>query len=84
MDIMELGAIEEIDPERSSEFAQFLDTAFASVVRVPGYTQWWDQFKGIFRQMSPSYYARIESADPPNLLEFMPWFALEDAELEEA
>ena len=73
-----------IDPKRSTEFAQFLDVAFASVVRTPGGTQWWDRFKGLFQPLSPGYYARIESADPPNLLEYIPWSVPDASEFEEA
>ena len=69
-----------IDPQRSSEFARFLDTAFATTVRAPGFAQWWDHFKGIFGQWSPSYLDRIEQADVPGLGAAMPWLFEERAD----
>ena len=73
-----------IDPTRSNEFAEFLDTGFAAVIRTPGFGQWWEQFKGLVQGLNPDYYDRIEALDPPNMLEFIPWFAPENSELEDA
>ncbi len=73
-----------IDPRRTGEFAQFLDTAFASTVSAPGFSQWWDHAKAIVHEISPEYAAQIEAEDAPNLLDGMPWFVPDESELERA
>ena len=72
-----------IDPKKSNEFARFLDTGFASVVRAPGFAQWWDHFKGAFRQWGPSYVDTIEQAEVRGLEHSMPWLLADATEQEE-
>jgi hypothetical protein len=38
----------------------------------------------VFQQMNPHYYSIIEHVDPPNLLEYVPWFASDESERESA
>ena len=65
-----------IDPRRSTDFAQFLDGAFAATVRTPGFSQWWSRFKGIVDRVGISDYVQhIDRSDPPDLLTYMPWYA---------
>ena len=70
-----------IDPHRSGDFAQFLDSAFASTVKTPGGSQWWDQFKTLMLELAPDYVGRIDAAQPPDLLASTPWFVPEDSEM---
>ena len=58
----------------------FVDTAFASTVRAPGFGKWWHQFKPLFQAVAPAYVKRIDADSPPNMLEATPWFVPEDHE----
>ena len=73
-----------INPQRSGDLAQFLDTAFAGTVGAPGFAQWWDQMKTILRPMAPTYVDRIDAIPRPDMLAGAPWYAPDGAESEEA
>ena len=70
-------------PDRSDQFATFIDTAVAITAGAPGFSQWWSRFKGALQAMVPSYVDRIDqiaqSPDTPDLLEFMPWFVPDES-----
>ena len=69
-------------PDRSDQFASFIDTSVAFMAHTPGLSQWWNKWKRTVggQDATKSYVAHIERMSPPDLLEALPWFEPDDSE----
>ena len=69
-------------PDRSDSFAQFIDGAASSSLNL--FPQWWKTFRGAPEFFAPNYTRHVgdlaRQADAPDVLEFMPWFAVDESE----
>jgi len=73
------------DPRGENPVTDVVNVSFATLIRLPGYQQWWRQYSAAWKIFAPDYVRRIEElAEPyPSVYEFAPWLEPTDEELRE-
>ena len=73
------------DPKSKNPVTQLVMITFATLVRLPGFQQWWRQYRTVYEQIAPAYVQKIEELGDsyPNVYEFAPWIEPTDKELQE-
>jgi hypothetical protein len=73
------------DPKGENPGTEAVNVTFATVIRLPGYQQWWRRYSPPWRLFAPDYVRMIEELAEhyPSVYEFAPWFEPTDEELRE-
>ena len=74
-----------VDPEGKNPVTQLVIITFATLVRLPGFQQWWRQYGTVHELISPDYVRKIDELGDsyPSVYEFCPWLEPTDEELRE-
>jgi hypothetical protein len=73
------------DPKGENPVTYLVDTTFATLVRLPGFQQWWRQYRLPYQTIAPDYLRKIEELGDsyPSVYQFAPWIEPTDEELRE-
>ena len=73
------------DPKGENPVTHLVDTTFATLVRLPGFQQWWRQYRLPYQTIAPDYLRKIEELGDsyPSVYQFAPWIEPTDEELRE-
>jgi len=73
------------DPRRENPVTDVVNVTFGTLVRLPGFQQWWRQYSAAWKVFAPDYVRKVEEfAEPyPSVYEFDPWIEPTDDEVRE-
>jgi hypothetical protein len=73
------------DPRRQNPVTDVVNVTFGTLVRLPGFQQWWRQYSAAWKVFAPDYVRKVEEfAEPyPSVYEFDPWIEPTDDEVRE-
>ncbi len=73
------------DPKGENPVTHHVDVTFATLVRLPGFQQWWRRYSAPYEIIAPDYVRKVEELAEPftSVYEFCPWMEPTDEELRE-
>ena len=71
------------DPKGRNPATELVAFAFATLIRLPGFQQWWQTYRVSFDQIAPEYVRWIDELGSsfPSVYEFSPWLEPTDEEM---
>ena len=73
------------DPRGENPVTQLVMITFATLVRLPGFQQWWRQYGTAYELIAPDYIQRIDElgGSYPSVYDFCPWIEPTGEELQD-
>lgn len=71
------------DPKGRNPVTHLVNVTFATMIRLPGFQQWWRRYRAPYELLAPEYVQMIDRLGDsyPGLYEFCPWMEPTDEEL---